>query len=273
MRSPAELDRVQWHALTHADGSAEDVPELIKALYESDGETADEVLYDLYDNIYHQGTVYSASAPAVPFLAHAVRHAPNKRAELLMFLAVLADHDPADVDLPHWPSSSVAAVCVELCQVLPELLFCLKDTERGVRRAALRVVAAVAELLPAEQRVSAMAQLDAVAARPVADGPAPSGGAGAPVADRHRPGGAVPPPVARRLAGAEGPGKHVCTASPMVKAPSCCPFMSGCGRIPGSPRRRRTGAQAAPADLWRDGQRLRFRDVLDNVRLVLGPAS
>lgn len=162
MRSPAELDRVQWHALTHAYGSAEDVPELIRALYESDGETADEAIYELYGNIHHQGTVYSASAPAVPFLAHAVRHAPNKRAELLMLLAVLADHDPADVDLPHWSSSSVAAVCVELCRVLPELLFCLKDTERGVRRAALRVVAAVAELLPAEQRVSTMAQLDAV---------------------------------------------------------------------------------------------------------------
>lgn len=162
MRSPAELDRVQWHALTHAYGSAEDVPELINALYQDDGETADEAIYELYGNIHHQGTVYSASAPAVSFLAHAVRHAPNKRTELLMLLAVLADHDPADVDLPHWPNSSVAAVCVELCRVLPELMFCLKDTERGVRRAALRVVAAVAELLPVEQQASVVARLDRV---------------------------------------------------------------------------------------------------------------
>ncbi|MFJ9714300.1 hypothetical protein ACIRR9_55835, partial [Streptomyces sp. NPDC101234] len=151
MRSPAELDRVQWHALTHAYGSAEDVPELIKALYQDDEETADEAIYELYGNIHHQGTVYSASAPAVPFLAHAVRHAPNKRAELLMLLAVLADHAPEDVDSPHWPSSSVAAVCVELCRALPELLSFLEDTEREVRRAVLRVVAAVAELLPADQ--------------------------------------------------------------------------------------------------------------------------
>ncbi|MFL5994643.1 MAG: hypothetical protein ACJ736_10060 [Streptomyces sp.] len=162
MKSPAELDLVQWHALTHAYGSAEDVPELIRSLYQNDDEAADEAIYELYGNIHHQGTVYSASAPAVPFLAHAVRHAPNKRAELLMLLAVLADHDPADVDLPHWPSSSVAAVCVEVCRVLPELLFCLTDTERGVRRAALRVVAAVAELLQAERRPSVVAHLDAV---------------------------------------------------------------------------------------------------------------
>ncbi|WP_425246164.1 hypothetical protein [Streptomyces sp. NEAU-NA10] len=160
MKSPAELDDVQWHALTHAYGSAEDVPELIRALYEGDEETADEAVYELYGNIHHQGTVYPASAPAVPFLAHAVRHAPGKRAELLMLLAALADHDPEDIESPHWPGSSVAAVCAELSRVLPELLPCLTDAERAVRRAALRVVAAVAELLPAELRASVVHQID-----------------------------------------------------------------------------------------------------------------
>lgn len=162
MRSPAELDRVQWHALSHAYGSAEDVPELIRALYQEDEETADEALYELYGNIHHQGSVYPASAPAVPFLAHAVRHAPGRRDELLMLLAALADHDPEDVDSPHWPDSSVAAVCTELCRVLPELLPCLEDAERVVRRAALRAVAAVAELLPAELRVFVAARVDAL---------------------------------------------------------------------------------------------------------------
>ncbi|MFF4763322.1 hypothetical protein [Streptomyces sp. NPDC001292] len=160
MKSPDELDNVQWHVLTHAYGSAEDVPELIRALYRGDEETAGEAIYELYGNIYHQGTVYPASAPAVPFLAHAVRHAPGKRDELLMLLAVLADHDPADIESPHWPGSSVAAICAELCRVLPDLLPCLKDAERGVRRAALRVVAAVAELLPAELRAFVVAQLE-----------------------------------------------------------------------------------------------------------------
>ncbi|WP_171112967.1 MULTISPECIES: hypothetical protein [unclassified Streptomyces] len=154
MKSPAELDAVPWHALTHAYGSAEDVPELIMALYQGDEETADEAIYELFGNIHHQGTVYPASAPAVPFLAHAVRHAPGRRDQLLMLLAVLADHDPADIESPHWPGSSVAGVCAELCGVLPELLPCLEDAERVVRRAALRVVAAVAELLPAELRTS-----------------------------------------------------------------------------------------------------------------------
>ncbi|MFJ3794518.1 hypothetical protein [Kitasatospora sp. NPDC090091] len=160
MRSPDELDHVQWHALTHAYGSAEDVPELIRDLYREDGETVDEAIYELYGNIHHQGTVYEASAPAVPFLAHAVRHVPAKRDELLMLLAVLADHDPAIVDSPHWRTGPRAAICAELCRVLPDLLPCLGDPERGVRRAALRVVAVVAGQLPAELRDEVVAQLD-----------------------------------------------------------------------------------------------------------------
>ncbi|MFE2140992.1 hypothetical protein ACFXA3_04420 [Streptomyces sp. NPDC059456] len=168
MRAPAELDSVQWHTLTHAYGPAEDVPHLIAGLYEDDEETAGEALYELYGTIHHQGTVYAASAPAVPFLAHAALHAPAKRDEVLMLLAVLAGHDPADVGLPHWADTPTAAICAELCRVLPELLPCLGDPDRAVRRAALRVVAAPAGLLTAQQRATAVARVEEVyAADPV----------------------------------------------------------------------------------------------------------
>ncbi|MEV7417211.1 hypothetical protein [Streptomyces sp. NPDC089919] len=162
MRSPAELDHVPWDALTHAYGPAGDVPELVRALYQVDEEVADEALYELYGNIHHQGTVYPASAPAVPFVAHAALHAPAKRDELLMLLAVLADHEPDDVDLPQWPGSSVAAICAELCRVVPGLLPCLDDEDRAVRRALVRVLAAVAGLLPGEHRAEAVARLEEV---------------------------------------------------------------------------------------------------------------
>ncbi|MFE1290476.1 hypothetical protein [Streptomyces sp. NPDC058751] len=162
MRSPAELDDVRWSELTHAYGPAEDVPELIRALYEDDEEAADEAVWELFGNIHHQGTIYQASAPAVPFLAHAVLHAPRKREDLLMLLAVLADHDPAFVESPHWPGSHIDAICAELRDVLPGLLPCLEDPERGVRRAALRTVAAVADLLPDESRALAVERVDAL---------------------------------------------------------------------------------------------------------------
>ncbi|MFF9483498.1 hypothetical protein [Streptomyces sp. NPDC014676] len=170
MKSPAELDAVRWQTLTHAYGPAVDVPDLIRALHQGDDTAVDEAVHELYGNIHHQGTVYSASAPAVPFLAHAARHVPRKRTELLMLLAALADHAPADTGSPHWPRSPVAEVCRELCRVLPELLPCLTDTERPVRRAALRVVAAVADVLPVglwasvEERVGELYAGDAVPA-------------------------------------------------------------------------------------------------------------
>ncbi|MGF1425761.1 hypothetical protein [Kitasatospora sp. LaBMicrA B282] len=170
MRSPAELDHVQWHELTHAYGPAADVPELIRALYEPDQEVVEEAIYELYGNIHHQGTVYQASAPAVPFLAHAAVHVPGRRDELLMLLATLADHDPQDVDSPRWAGSPVAAIRAELARVLPDLLPCLADADRSVRRAALRVVAAVAGALPAglreevEARVAGLYDADPVAA-------------------------------------------------------------------------------------------------------------
>ncbi|GAA1959218.1 hypothetical protein [Kitasatospora viridis] len=160
MRSPAELDHVQWHELTHAYGSAEDVPEQVRALYEPDEELVEEAIYALYGNIHHQGSVYQASAPAVPFLAHAAMHVPGRRADLLMLLATLAEHEPQEVDSPHWAGSSVAAICVELVGVLPDLLPCLTDAEREVRQAALRVVAAVAGLLLDELRERVVARVE-----------------------------------------------------------------------------------------------------------------
>ncbi|MFD5619646.1 hypothetical protein [Streptomyces yangpuensis] len=160
MRSPAELDQIQWHDLTHAHGPAEDVPELIRALYGDDADTVGEAIDELYGTIHHQGTVYRASAPAVPFLAHAALHVPGRRGELLMLLAVLADHDPQDTGSPHWPGRPVAAICTELARVLTQLLPCMADTAREVRRAALRVVAAVADLLPAEARAAAERRVD-----------------------------------------------------------------------------------------------------------------
>ncbi|SFD48895.1 hypothetical protein [Streptomyces aidingensis] len=162
MKSPAELDTVQWQSLTHAYGSAEDVPELIRALYQDDEETAGAALDGLLATIHHQGSVYPASAPAVPFLVHAARHVTGRREELLMLLSLLADHDPAERASPHWAGSAAGAVCAELCGELPELLPCLEDAGRGVRRAALRAVVSVAGLLPDELSASVIERVHAL---------------------------------------------------------------------------------------------------------------
>jgi HEAT repeat protein len=57
---------VPWETLGHAYGPAGDVPDLLRAL-SSDGRAAqEEALYELFGTIWHQGTVYSVTAAAVP---------------------------------------------------------------------------------------------------------------------------------------------------------------------------------------------------------------
>src|SRR5262245_23869170 len=62
------LERVDWARLRHAYGPAMDVPGLLRALTVVDRDTREQAVQDLFSNIYHQGTVYEATAPSVPFL-------------------------------------------------------------------------------------------------------------------------------------------------------------------------------------------------------------
>ncbi|MFJ1757193.1 hypothetical protein [Kitasatospora sp. NPDC088134] len=170
MKSPDALDGVDWGALTHAYGAADDLPELIRGLYGTEPAAVEEVRYELVSAICHQGSVYPASAAAVPFLAHAARHAPLRRDHLLVLLFLMADHDAEFLESRHWAASDTAAVCRELCRALPELLPCLDDPEVEVRQAALRVVAAVADLLPEPERAEyAVRATDLYATDPAAE--------------------------------------------------------------------------------------------------------
>jgi hypothetical protein len=61
------LDAVPWSDLTHAYGTAADVPELIRAVTATDEATRRKAWHSLYGNLWHQGTIYEATARAVPF--------------------------------------------------------------------------------------------------------------------------------------------------------------------------------------------------------------
>jgi hypothetical protein len=86
------LDSVDWSKLTHAYGAAKDVPKLFGALALSDEDKRESAIYELYGNIWHQGTVYQASAYAVPFLVELLE-APNVigKDAILILLAHLAN--------------------------------------------------------------------------------------------------------------------------------------------------------------------------------------
>lgn len=69
------LDDIDWAALEHAHGSAEDIPDLIRGLaYDFEvWEEWSEIHSELFgDNLMHQGAFYSATVPAIPFIARIV---------------------------------------------------------------------------------------------------------------------------------------------------------------------------------------------------------
>jgi hypothetical protein len=67
------LDDVPWSALTHAYGSAADVPALIRSLASSDDVERRDAHHELRTNIWHQGTVYEATIHALPFFVELLR--------------------------------------------------------------------------------------------------------------------------------------------------------------------------------------------------------
>ena len=86
------LDNIDWSRLQHAYGTAEDVPGLIRALLSDDMAIRDVAVYELFGNIYHQGTVYEASAHAIPFLIELMESPPTPdRASIACLLASIAN--------------------------------------------------------------------------------------------------------------------------------------------------------------------------------------
>jgi hypothetical protein len=86
------LDKIEWTKVRHAYGPAGDVPDLLRRLSSHDRTASEAAISELYGNIWHQGTVYEATAPAVPFLIElAANPQSGSRPEILMLLASIAN--------------------------------------------------------------------------------------------------------------------------------------------------------------------------------------
>ncbi|MEV4949273.1 hypothetical protein [Streptomyces sp. NPDC053755] len=122
------LDTFPWASFSHAYGTAEDVPGLLRALAGTDPGEADEALSELYGCVLHQGTVYTASAAAAPFLARAAA-AGHRTADVLGLLGGMAESED---EYGVAPGAVRAAVAEQLELLLP----LLADAEPVVRRTA-----------------------------------------------------------------------------------------------------------------------------------------
>ncbi len=134
------LDSIPWKRLSHAYGSAEDVPELLRALWTDDPEVpgAEGPLWQLFGNILHQGTVYSATAHAVPFLLElAASPQIAERIGVLDLLACIASGGSE----PHaYAENAHQAVAAGI-----ETLISLTDDQGDVHLAAAHVLVQLPE--------------------------------------------------------------------------------------------------------------------------------
>ncbi len=139
----AGLHDVEWGALEHAYGSAGGVPFQLEALSAADPADRATALDNLESSIHHQGSVYSASVAAVPFLIALAGHAGLEgRAGILQLLAGIAVHDPAGCVVEgagKWRSQAFDAVAAGG----PTYVALLADPEPAVRSAAAYVLAYV----------------------------------------------------------------------------------------------------------------------------------
>ncbi|MFD5715879.1 HEAT repeat domain-containing protein [Streptomyces pharetrae] len=129
-----EATVIDWARLEHAYGTAEDVPELLRAMASRHADEREEALEELHSSLCHQGDVYSASAHAVPELARLALHGPGHRPELLWLLAAIAD----GAGRPDETAAAERAVAT----AVPSLLELARDPDPRTREAMVTLVAA-----------------------------------------------------------------------------------------------------------------------------------
>jgi hypothetical protein len=132
---PDGIDEIDWATLEHAYGPADDVPALLRAAGSADAAERAEALEELVSSLCHQGSVYSATTAAVPFLARLALDGPGDRLALLWLL-----HAAADGSGREHPRIRRA-----VATALPSLLGLAADPDPAVRRALIWTVTACEE--------------------------------------------------------------------------------------------------------------------------------
>jgi hypothetical protein len=123
------LDSPKWSVLTHAYGSAGDIPPLLGLLeeYPPYKDWQSEPYFSLWSALCHQGDVYSASYAAVPHLVRTIEASPTRA---------------------HWTLLQLIA-CIEIARAKkrgPDLQTDLHDDYRAALKKLPDLVAAAAQV-------------------------------------------------------------------------------------------------------------------------------
>ncbi|MFE0552071.1 hypothetical protein ACFW3A_21825 [Streptomyces pilosus] len=165
----AGLDDVDWAGLSHAYESAHDVPGHIRTLCGSDDEARKKAFSSLFSSIFHQGSRYSASPVAVPFLARIALAGPEAAREDTMWLLtrLAVDwHDEYDVttgiNVAGWRAAAAEVGPEELLPWYEEQLAAATDADQRTQLQEIRDWVAAGN--SPDARWSALQSYDAVLA-------------------------------------------------------------------------------------------------------------
>ncbi|WP_394850998.1 hypothetical protein LZC95_14455 [Pendulispora brunnea] len=136
-----DLDKVDWNAVEHAYGPAGNIPALIRSAAGNDAVASKKAWDELWYYLFHQGTRFTASVAAIPFLLEIVGHPRTlRRRDGIMLLVHLAIGYPESAlgsegyteafiaqQTSEWIASTPEATEVAQCE-----LHCYRAVSRGV---------------------------------------------------------------------------------------------------------------------------------------------
>ncbi|MET9594459.1 hypothetical protein ABZY45_26565 [Streptomyces sp. NPDC006516] len=165
----AGLDDVDWTNLSHAYGTADDVPGHLRALCSHDERALRQAVNSLFNSLAHQGNRCQASPYVVPFLARIARLGPDPAREhalhLLTGLAVNWDEESEIIDgadISAWRAEAAENAPVRLLPAYEEALATERDEQRRCNLQQVRDWMAAGN--PIDARDSSMRSYDAVLA-------------------------------------------------------------------------------------------------------------
>ncbi|MQS37533.1 hypothetical protein FFZ77_18440, partial [Streptomyces katsurahamanus] len=136
------MDEVDWAALEHAYGPADDVPQMLRGLASEDAAEREAALDGMYGTVHHQGDVYDATLACIPFLVElAADPAVQDRGGIVELLTSIGgidldgddELDPDDEEFEYAANYAMAASAVTAgADVFLALIDC---DDRGVRLA------------------------------------------------------------------------------------------------------------------------------------------
>lgn len=114
------INDVDWTGLTHAYGPAGDVPDMLRGLASGEPEQVEQAWDEVVSSLFHQGTVYPATVPAVRFLVALARAGSSRRAAIVALVGMIADPAHADGDSTDQVRAAVRAEADQLRPLLAD---------------------------------------------------------------------------------------------------------------------------------------------------------